>query len=159
MASPADRDGESQDGLHDWWRALRSIGKYIALAALLTAAASLFPPERRELIANLAAAFGMLCLALPTVRMNEQGRIIWRVKSLLAANEATERKLDTLQALYDQERADLEASLKADGERLREAERELVAGKGAWTRAVHRLLYAGYALFFASIMIRLLPQS
>ncbi len=158
MASLAKEDSASQGGGHDWWRALTSISNYIALAALLTLAALALEPKCRGQAANITAALGMLCLALPTVRVNEQGRMIWRVKYLLAANEAAERALKA-ERLTRQERADLEASHKSSLERLRETERVLVSGKGAWTPAVHRLLYAGYALFFASAMIRLFSPS
>ncbi len=140
----------------DWLDSLRSLSRYLVLAAAIASLSLLLEPAWRERLANAAALLGILCLALPTVRLNEQGRKIWRVQSLLASIESQESALAD-NSLSGQERAKLQASLDSRRQRLREVERTLVGDRGAWTPTVHFLLYSGYALFFTSALVRLLP--
>ena len=118
-------------------RALLLVAASIALGLAL----GLVFGDLRTPVANWLGLLGLLTLALPTLRLNEEGR-----------------NLDAAETLAEAERS----RPKSDGntERLDRLNR-LVAifddRKGRWTPLVHRLVLIGYVLLFSSAVIRLLP--
>ena len=116
----------------------------LTYAGLLAAAASIglstlaLDPAARDFAANLAGFLGILCLSVPTVRLNEQARQVHRAKVLVQQARAKGEE--------DAERL----------ERLERLESILAGRKGGWTAPVHAALYAGYVLMFSSAIARLL---
>lgn len=136
-------------------RTIRSFLFCVGAAILAALLSLLLDPLDRSFAANLAAFLGILCLAAPTIGLNEQGRMIWRVKSLVLSGETYEKELSERKDLDEKGRKDLELSNAQAKERLRAAERELAESKGSWTPLKHHLLYIGYGMVFASAMSRL----
>ncbi|MFQ5468449.1 MAG: hypothetical protein ACE5DS_09990 [Kiloniellaceae bacterium] len=104
---------------------------------------------------NLASLFGMLLLAIPAIRVNEQGRLIATVQSLQKGIEALRVALQE-KTLSEERRAIHEASLAERTELLAGELSNLSSGKGAWTRPVHYTLYGGYVLLLATALARTL---
>lgn len=135
-------------------RILGAIWRWALLLLVLVALFFLAIPEAwRPRILNVTTLAGTLLLAVPAIRLNEQGRLIDSVRTLQAGIVAIGRSLAegrlgdddrrSQQADLDRRRADLESNLN-----------ELTAGKGAWTPWVHRTLYAGYVLILAAALAR-----
>lgn len=119
-------------------RLLKILVALLACAILLGGSMPLLiPTSARSHAANLLAMVGILLLSVPAIRLNEQARQIYRVQTL--ANAARE-DIDV-----DHDRIN----------RLVAIEQELVSQKGGWSPFVQGLLYAGYALLFASAVARL----
>lgn len=114
------------------------------------------PPEHQAAALNLASLIGMLLLAIPAIRINEQGRLIASVQGLQQGIEAG-RKALTEASLTADKRAQHQKSLEDRENRLAAVLKELASGKGAWTGPVHAALYGGYVLLLASAVARVVP--
>lgn len=98
---------------------------------------------------------GTLALALPAIRLNEQGKQLTSLKTLITGIAAEEERL----AKLDRESEDYrkgEADLKDRRARLTRRERDLGEAQGAWTPAAHRLLYIGYGLILGAAIVAVL---
>lgn len=126
-----------------------------AVVALVLAFA--FEPPRQTTALNVASLLGILALAIPAVRINEQGRIIDRVRALQAGIDSKENALQSDRTLSAERRAAREDAIQRDRERLAPLLRELTEGKGAWTPLVHRTLYSGYVLILGAAVARVIP--
>lgn len=135
-------------------RILGAIRFWALLLLVLVALFFLATPEAwRPRVLNIATLAGTLLLAVPAIRLNEQGRLIDNVRTLQAGVVAIGKSLEQgklsddvrrrQQADLDKRRSDLESNLN-----------DLTAGKGAWTSWVHHLLYTGYVLILAAALAR-----
>ena len=129
-------------GLFDWVRANRPLVlTYVGLlgvAVVVGIVVATLPSGRREVATNLAAFLGILCLSVPTVRLNEQARLVHRAKLLSeSVRSGGEEDADRLA-------------------RLQRLEAVLSGRRGGWNAGVQAALYTGYVLLFASGLARLL---
>lgn len=115
----------------------RTFAKLMAASLALGLAALLLPPEHRLAAANVTALLAVAALAIPVIRLNQQGRQLAEAQ-------------DLARAARDEE---------GDGSGLREAlVTRLADRKGSWAPWIERTLYGGYVLLFGSAVIRLLPM-
>ncbi|MGI9333984.1 MAG: hypothetical protein ACR2RL_12615 [Gammaproteobacteria bacterium] len=112
-------------------------------------------PALRPSAVNVATLIGMVLLAVPAVRLNEQGRLIARIQSLQKGIEASMQALAARDLAKDK-RTLHEASLASRRGHLETTLNELASGKGAWTRPVHYTLYCGYIFLLGSAITRVL---
>lgn len=138
-------------------RLFASLWGWVAIGAALTALFWLATPPRLQTpILNLASLAGILLLAVPTIRVNEQGRLIERVRSLQAGIKVAEDALGDDEALTREDRARHTGDLHDRKTRLGSTLDDLLTGKGAWTPAVNGTLYGGYVLLLGSSLSRVL---
>ena len=104
---------------------------------------------------NLATLIGMVLLAFPAVRINEQGRLIASVQGLQKGIEAARAALKDA-TLAEEKRAAHQKSLDQREALMADTLSELASGKGAWTRPVHVALYGGYVLLLGAAIARVL---
>lgn len=128
----------------------------LALVLLAGGLAFALPPEYQSTALNVASLLGMLLLAVPAIRINEQGRLIASVQGLQQGIEAGRKALEEASLSADK-RAQHRKSLEDRESRLAATLKELSGGKGAWTRPVHVALYGGYVLLLASAIARVVP--
>ena len=128
----------------------------LALVLLAGGLAYGLPPERQSTALNIASLIGMLMLAVPAIRVNEQGRLIASVQGLQQGIEAGRAALKDA-TLSAEKRAQHQKSLDDRESRLAATLKDLASGKGAWTRPVHVALYGGYVLLLASAIARAVP--
>lgn len=128
----------------------------LALVLLAGGLAFALPLEYQSTALNVASLLGMLLLALPAIRINEQGRLIASVQGLQQGIEAGRKALKEA-SLSDDKRAQHQKSLEDRETRLAATLKDLASGKGAWTRPVHVALYGGYVLLLASAIARVVP--
>lgn len=138
-------------------RELRSLGPWILLLLAIIVVLLSVPPTVRTTVLNAVTLLGMAFLAVPAIRVNEQGRLIERVKSLQAGIETIEAMLES-RSEAPEARTRQEATLETRRKTLEDVLKELTQGKGAWTPWVHRALYGGYVLLFGAAMGRIVPE-
>lgn len=138
-------------------RWLRSLAPWALLAATLVGLyLGATPPAHRRTILDAASLLGILLLALPAIRVNEQGRLIDQVRRLQIGIREIERHLSARTGLDADVRRRQEETLRQRKASLETILDELTTGKGAWTPWVHRALYGGYVLLFGAAVARVL---
>jgi len=116
----------------------------------------LVEPGHQPFVLNLVSLAGIVLLAVPAIRVNEQGRLIERVRTLQTGIEADEEFLRRQDRLSPAVRKRQEKTLKERQSALADTLKELISGKGAWTPVVHRTLYLGYVLLLGASVARVL---
>ena len=111
--------------------------------------------DEKPRLLNFATLIGMVLLAVPAIRINEQGRLIASAQGLQKGIEAARAALKDA-ALAEDKRAVHQRSLDQREALMAETLSELAGGKGAWTRPVHVALYGGYVLLLGAAIARLL---
>lgn len=131
---------------------------YFVAAVVVVAVQKKLPSDLAHHYPNILSLLGILLLAVPALRINDQGRLIARIKPLIDTLDAEKKNLGAL----DQSNADSQ-SQKSDLEErkknLEEIKQKLAGEKGSWTWQVHLCLYAGYGAILCSAIIRLLFAS
>lgn len=135
-------------------RWLRSYWPWLLLLVVVIGALFVVPDAKRSLVLNTATLVGVLLLAVPAIRINEQGKAIERVRSLQVGISAIQTTLAD-RSLKPEVRERQTATLSERRELLQTALDELTIGKGAWTPLVHRTLYGGYVLVLGASVARL----
>jgi hypothetical protein len=128
----------------------------LVLAALVATLLLVVPVTQRPQALHLLSLIGILLLALPAIRVNEQGRLIERVRALQAGIRTIEATLRSSTDLAEDVRRRQTATLE---ERRRDLEAnldDLLRSKGAWTPRVHAALHLGYAAVLAAAIARVL---
>lgn len=128
----------------------------VALAALLGLNHRFVCPEYQQRAIDIAVLLGILLLALPAIRINEQARKIARVQS---AKVKLDEDREAFSTLAEEARPAMEASIKAYEVTLQQMIGRLVEEKGSWNPGVHLLLYGGYVLMLAAALVRVFPLS
>ena len=108
-------------------------------------------------VPNIVSLLGILLLAAPAIRVNEQGRLIESVRKLQSGITAARAKLEAQSTLDDEQRKVLRKDLNKRDERLEAILNELTTGRGAWTPWVHYTLYSGYVLMLSAATVRVVP--
>jgi hypothetical protein len=139
---------------------VRRIARYwrwvLLLAVLVATLLLVVPPTQRPQALHLLSLIGILLLALPAIRVNEQGRLIERVRALQAGIRTIEATLQSGIDLAEDVRRRQTATLQ---ERRSDLERnldDLLRSKGAWTPRVHAALHLGYVAVLAAAIARVL---
>ncbi len=139
---------------------MRRIARYwrwvLLLAALVATLQFVVPVTHRPQALHLLSLIGILLLALPAIRVNEQGRLIERVRALQAGIRTIETTLQSGTDLAEDVRLRQTATLQ---ERRRDLDRnldDLLLRKGAWTPRVHAALHLGYVAVLAAAIARVL---
>lgn len=136
-------------------RILKSIFPwFLAVVLLSVVLIAIVPPEKQYFAINIVGLLGVISLAVPTIRVNEQGKRIERIRTIQVGIETLERQLGNDNQISDQNRASLTDDLLQRKNNLEESLQELSAGKGAWSPAVHYFLYCGYVLVLGAFMVR-----
>lgn len=104
---------------------------------------------------DIVATIGMGLLAVPAIRINEQGRLIARIQSLQKGIDTLKEALKDVE-LPPEKRKDHEKSLAARRDKLNDTLDKLSGDKGAWTTPTHLALYGGYVLLFGAALARVL---
>lgn len=110
-------------------------------------------PTYRPQAVNGATLLGMLLLAAPAIRINEQGRRIAKAIDLQKGIADTREALHKAE-LTDKDREEHQGSLEQREQWLADALKELAGEKGTWVITVHAMLYLGYVLLLASAVTR-----
>ena len=118
--------------LRDYLSVFRVLGIFILIAVLVGVIVRTQLPDMQSKLANLAGFLGIVLLAVPTIRLNEQARQVYRANLLIEAGKAAGDE---------------------DGD-LKKIRRILENRRGAWSPLVQRALYLGYALMFLSALLR-----
>jgi hypothetical protein len=139
---------------------VRRIARYwrwvLLLAVLVATLLLVVPPTQRPQALHLLSLIGILLLALPAIRVNEQGQLIERVRALQAGIRTIEATLQSGTDLVEDVRRRQTATLQ---ERRSDLERnldDLLRSKGAWTPRVHAALHLGYVAVLAAAIARVL---
>lgn len=123
------------------WGVARQVLGLVAISGALGLFLGLAFASLRTPLANWLGLLGILTLALPALRLDEQGRNLDAAETLAEAernrpksdgNDERLNRLDQLVSIFDDR-------------------------KGRWTPLIHRLVLIGYVLLFSSAVIRLLP--
>lgn len=138
-------------------RTSKSLGLWLLLMIVITVAVmAAFEPTDRANVVNIIGFFGIVCLAVPTIRVNEQGRIIQSVKNTQTGIDTIKAQMETDGTMSDKTRDTLETDLKSRKDRLEKGLKELTDSKGAWNTTVHGFLYFGYVLVLSAASVRAL---
>ena len=137
------------DSLWPW-----GLGLVAVTLGLLWGAGLLEAHDKPRLL-NVATLAGMALLAVPAIRINEQGRLIASVQGLQKGIEAARAALKDADLAKDR-RAMHKTSLDEREKLMADTLGELTGGKGAWTRPVHAALYGGYVLLLGAAVARVL---
>lgn len=136
-------------------RYVRALWPWVVLLVLATGLLGWgIDPSWRPQAVNGAALLGMLLLAAPAIRINEQGRRIAKAIDLQRGIVDTREALKN-SALSEQDREEHQASLKQREQWLADASKELAGEKGAWIMTVNGMFYCGYVFLLASAITRL----
>ena len=130
---------------------------WVAIPVLIIVFAYTLPIEKISTFMGWLFLAGTVLLAVPTIRINEQGRRIARISPLIAGIEELENNLkniDRNSKAFKKHQADL----LDRRDRLTVIEKNLISSKGAWTSPVHGCLYGGYGLILAAAVIRIAFQ-
>jgi hypothetical protein len=137
---------------------LRSLWRWIVATLILIAALRYALPEPwRPIAGNIVSFVGILLLSIPAIRINEQGRLIERVRSLQIGLAAMKTQLEATAGIDASQRKRLENDMRNREQRLAASLGELTQSKGAWTMPVHFSLYAGYVLLLGAAAARAIP--
>lgn len=137
---------------------LRSLWLWFVATLILVATLRYALPEAcRQIAGNIVSFVGILLLSIPAIRINEQGRLIERVRSLQIGLTAMKTNLEATTAIAASQRKRLEDDIRKRECRLAASLGELTQGKGAWTMPVHFCLYAGYVLLLGAAAARAIP--
>ena len=135
-------------------RQLRPALPWLAVPGAAFAFTFLLPDTKVSVYVSVLFLLGTVFLAVPTIRINEQGRQLARIKPLIAFIQDQKVQLATLNPDSD-EFLEMRTDIAEREERLREIEAELAGEKGQWTSAVHKCLYGGYGLVLGAMIVRL----
>lgn len=132
---------------------MQSVAPWSAVPIIVIAIAWALPQEYLNNYISWAFLVGTGLLAIPTIRVNEQGRQIARIRPLIVYIEKNKERLSSLDK-QSQEYKDGSEDLSKRQDRLAEIEHELSSAKGQWTHFVHSCFYGGYGLILGTMVNR-----
>lgn len=132
---------------------MQSVAPWLAVPIVVIAIAWALPQQYLSNYVSWAFLVGTVLLAFPTIRVNEQGRQIARIRPLVVYIENEKERLASLEKQSKEYKDGIE-DLSERQARLTKIEQELSSTKGRWTRFVHSCLYGGYGLILGTMINR-----
>jgi hypothetical protein len=138
-------------------RIAKSIWPWALLACVLSLVLWKGVPSEHQITAlNIISLLGIISLAIPTIRVNEQGKLIESVRSTQVKITSIQNSLEDNNDISDQQREVLKKDLENRKATMQYHIDTLATEKGAWTRPVHNFLYLGYVLLLGASIVRVL---
>lgn len=132
---------------------MQSVAPWLAVPIIVIAIAWALPQEYLSNYVNWAFLVGTVVLAFPTIRVNEQGRQIARIRPLVVYIKIKKERLASLEKQSNEYKVGIE-DLSERQARLTKIEQELSSTKGQWTCFVHSCFYGGYGLILGTTINR-----